>query len=176
MFRIENFNEILNNEKFSISPSFSLNRSDLISLKGELEKIIPQETTVEYSIILENISIFRNDIDLKEDYIDSSLMMTSNECDFIQSTIRIQRKTNIFSVFQNLKNFLNQNIAPLKLSEKLFFTVKFYHLLAVFLLFSLIIYTREAFKKINFINKFVLIIFTSTFSTLIIKLFADLIK
>lgn len=168
---------IINNEFKTISPTFIINRSDLISLKGELEKIIPIRTTVEYSIVLDNISIFRNDINISENYIDSSIIIKSNECSNIETLVRIQRQFQGINFFQNLKDFLNEDITQVRLTKNTSFRLKFYQILGSIFLITSVPYTRmKKFKKLNFITKSVLILFSTLVISLFIKIFIDLVK
>lgn len=166
--------ELINNEAFTLSPTFITNRSDLIEIKGELEKIIPQRTTITYSVVLYNISILSNNVNIKEDYIDSSIILKTTECKSISATVRIQRKFEVTSIILNIKKFLNEEIAPLKLTTKTSFSIKNYQILASLLLITTLSYSRV--QNLSRTRKFILIIFTSSFVMTIVKIIIDLIK
>lgn len=168
--------ELINNENFTLSPTFILNRSDLIEIKGELEKIVSLRNILEYSIIVSNISIFRNDIGIQDNYIDSLLTLKTNECKDITSNIKIQRM-NFQSNLKNIKDFFNEEVTQLKISKIQSVSVKSYQIFALIFLLVAIPYIRgERFKNLNFLIKFILIVFTTSVISLLIKILIDLKK
>ena len=165
---------IINNEDKTISPTFILNNS-LLGVKGELERLIPPLSSVEYSLVVENISVFREDLNISEKSYDNLLTLKSNECKEVILLSTIERKKAPPFSFDALIAFLDENIATIKLTKNVSFILKFYQVIVGFFLLSSI-FLRSQLKNLSLLRKISTIIFSTFIFTTIFKVITDLIK
>lgn len=162
--------DLINNEDRTLSPTFIINNSNLISVKGELQKLIPAKSTVEYTILLENTSIFR---DSNLSSINAGVTLITNECKNLFQPIEIiiqEKKEN------PIATFLNQEISKIKITDTKDFSFKMYQAILLFSIISIGLFYLPQTKNLKFTSRVSLIALSTIMLTLMLQILIGVVR